>query len=67
MVTYADKYLLTWEAQHRFQTERWRDLARRELAGTGIVPNETTMRAWKKKRDEEERVKLEKDREEEST
>ncbi len=48
-----DRYLLAWEHQHRINEEKWRSLARSELAGMGTVPNETTMRAWKAKRDEE--------------
>lgn len=47
------RYLLAWEHQHRINEERWRSLARSELAGMGTVPNETTMRAWKARKDEE--------------
>ncbi|KAJ8294106.1 hypothetical protein OF846_002676 [Rhodotorula toruloides] len=47
MVTYADHYLLQWEAEHRAQSERWRTQARSELAAQGTVPSESAMRAWK--------------------
>ncbi|KPV74927.1 uncharacterized protein RHOBADRAFT_65104 [Rhodotorula graminis WP1] len=47
MVTHADHYLLEWEQQHRVQSERWRTMARNELAAKGTVPSETAMRAWK--------------------
>uniref|UniRef100_A0A0K3CKK3 Uncharacterized protein n=1 Tax=Rhodotorula toruloides TaxID=5286 RepID=A0A0K3CKK3_RHOTO len=47
MVTYADHYLLQWEAEHRMQSERWRTQARSELAAQGTVPSESAMRAWK--------------------
>ncbi|SGY20820.1 BQ5605_C016g08150 [Microbotryum silenes-dioicae] len=52
MVTHADHYLLKWEAEHRRKAEEWRTRARIELAAQGLVPSETTMRAWKKKDDE---------------
>ncbi|BGP32209.1 hypothetical protein JCM10296v2_003989 [Rhodotorula toruloides] len=47
MVTYADHYLLQWEAEHRMQSEQWRTQARSELAAQGTVPSESAMRAWK--------------------
>ncbi|BGP40301.1 hypothetical protein JCM10449v2_004260 [Rhodotorula kratochvilovae] len=47
MVTHADHYLLQWETNHRVQSERWRTMARNELAAQGTVPSETAMRAWK--------------------
>lgn len=53
MVIYADHYLLDWEREHKAINERWRTMARNELAATGTVPNETTMRAWKARKDRE--------------
>lgn len=53
MVTHADKYLLQWELEHRIASEAWRSRARAELAASGTVPNETTMRAWKRRQDQE--------------
>ncbi|POY74651.1 hypothetical protein BMF94_2413 [Rhodotorula taiwanensis] len=47
MVTHADHYLLKWEHEHRVQSERWRTIARSELAAKGTVPSESAMRAWK--------------------
>ncbi|GAA5856769.1 hypothetical protein JCM8547_008832 [Rhodosporidiobolus lusitaniae] len=47
MVTHADHYLLEWEAKHRVASEKWRTMARNELAARGTVPSETAMRAWK--------------------
>lgn len=52
MVSYADKYLIAWEREHRAVNEQWRTRARTELAGKGIVPNETSMREWKRRNDE---------------
>ncbi|KAL8279171.1 hypothetical protein RQP46_008427 [Phenoliferia psychrophenolica] len=56
ITTHADKYLLKWEAEHRLASERWRNVARAELAAQGTVPNETTMRAWKARKDAEARA-----------
>ncbi|KAK4700743.1 hypothetical protein P7C70_g5499, partial [Phenoliferia sp. Uapishka_3] len=68
LVTHADKYLLKWEEEHRIASERWRNVARAEpvltcafvlkteLAATGSVPSETTMRKWKEKKDAEARA-----------
>ncbi|GAA5898153.1 hypothetical protein JCM6882_003338 [Rhodosporidiobolus microsporus] len=47
MVINADHYLLEWEQQHRIASEKWRELARKELAAKGTIPTETAMRAWK--------------------
>ncbi|GAA6034098.1 hypothetical protein JCM8097_000694 [Rhodosporidiobolus ruineniae] len=47
MVIGADKYLIEWEREHRKQEERWRDMARSEIAARGAVPSETAMRVWK--------------------
>lgn len=56
MVTYADKYLLTWERHQRMVSEKWRSQARAELAATGTVPNERTMQEWKRRKDEQTRL-----------
>ncbi|KAI5475178.1 hypothetical protein MNV49_001865 [Pseudohyphozyma bogoriensis] len=53
MVTHADHYLLEWEEQHRRASEKWRNQARAEMAGQGLIPTETSMRQWKAKKDAE--------------
>ncbi|KAM0752737.1 hypothetical protein T439DRAFT_323351 [Meredithblackwellia eburnea MCA 4105] len=51
LVTHADKYLLRWEDEHRIASERWRNVARTELASKGVIPSETMMQDWKRQKD----------------
>ncbi|GAA5988426.1 hypothetical protein JCM11641_005338 [Rhodosporidiobolus odoratus] len=59
MVTHADHYLLEYEKGHRASQERWRTMARNELAAKGVVPSETHMREWKADYDSKLRDTLE--------
>ncbi|GAA5820231.1 hypothetical protein JCM11251_005534 [Rhodosporidiobolus azoricus] len=59
MVTHADHYLLQYEARHRAESEKWRNMARNELAAQGTVPSETAMREWKAQYDNKLRDTLE--------
>ncbi|BGP16313.1 hypothetical protein JCM10213_006469 [Rhodosporidiobolus nylandii] len=59
MVTHADHYLLQYEQRHRAESERWRTMARNELAAQGVVPSETHMREWKAEYDAKTRATLE--------
>ncbi|BGP16312.1 hypothetical protein JCM10213_006468 [Rhodosporidiobolus nylandii] len=49
--TIFGRYLLGWEASHRAESEKWRELARRDIAARGSIPTETAMRAWKAEND----------------
>lgn len=53
LVIGAESYLIPFEREQRERSERWRTVARNELAATGTVPSESRMQQWKRDKDSE--------------